>query len=271
MKIDIFVIGTGGTGTWVLKNLSLYLNSLLPDKVRLIGSLHMYDGDTVEQKNLRRQTLFDASDIGSNKAVAVSKVLNDNAFTLNSFVWYAHPEYLLPSNIEGFKKGLQETINHKDIPLVISCVDNNACRLLLEETLSSLSDFMLIDTANGESTEGEVFFTSKVKNVRLSAFRSEVVSSMKDEPIKHVDEMSCEELNTVQPQHIFTNMESASRAVFAVANFLETGNFPRGAAFFDTATQNVVFREYALKKKEGGEPNGEGDGRKTRKSAKKAS
>lgn len=60
------MIGCGGIGAWV----SQALNRLMKKE----DTLWLWDGDTVEKKNLDRQ-LFDTSDIGTNKALALQQYL----------------------------------------------------------------------------------------------------------------------------------------------------------------------------------------------------
>ncbi len=54
------VIGAGGVSSW-----------LIPKLVRLEKGIIVYDGDTLEKKNLDRQ-LFDEEDVGRNKAQAMA-------------------------------------------------------------------------------------------------------------------------------------------------------------------------------------------------------
>ncbi len=245
MDYTIHIIGTGGTGSFVMRNISFYLsNNEKADKFNEM--LHCYDGDIVERKNLTRQVLFTADDIGEKKASVLAGVLNDCVFADGNMAWVAHPEYVLPKT--SFMTAVKEKVrSYREMtPIVISCVDNNACRLLVEKTLDSLKNFFLIDCGNDDKTGGEVFFTSKVDGKRLSMFKSEVFPDLKKKA-KAINEMSCEELNNSLPQHMFTNMQAAQIASCAFADFVENNKFPQGATYFDTALYRMEFVDYSIK------------------------
>ena len=82
----IIVVGSGGTGTYLLKELSRYLQGGLGN----ITAFTIIDGDTVEDKNLERQS-FAEDDIGFNKAAVMADVLS-SAF---SVPWTSYAEYLV--------------------------------------------------------------------------------------------------------------------------------------------------------------------------------
>ena len=52
MRFDVIVVGTGGTGTFFINAFS----RVIAEKQVRISSLYLVDGDTVEEKNLCRQT-----------------------------------------------------------------------------------------------------------------------------------------------------------------------------------------------------------------------
>lgn len=72
----IYIIGAGGVGSWLTPAICLLKE---PSQVTVV------DGDILEEKNLNRQ-LFTEDDIGSNKALALSKRYRCN-YLAN---WYSH-------------------------------------------------------------------------------------------------------------------------------------------------------------------------------------
>lgn len=256
ISMNIHVIGAGGTGTFFLKEISGYLAAFSTNKNRQVSieSLHIYDGDLVEEKNLERQRAFIEDDIGCNKAEVMALVLNERDFSkkiksnpmgMNHLMWTAHPQYVLPGGV--LEEELRMTCSN-EVSIIVSCVDNHACRCYLEKLVSKQKNCFYIDTANSESTTGEIFYTAVKNKQRLSLFRSEVFPEIKQDK-RMVTELSCEELNNVMPQHIFTNMTSAAQATLAISNLLEHGRFPRGAVFFDTASLSTTYIEYPYVKK----------------------
>lgn len=96
----IYIIGCGGVGSW----LAPCLIRLAPDGKRLVT---LVDGDTLEPKNMDRQ-LFDESDIGDNKAHALSRRY--------------HCEFI----DKWYSLG---TVEHTPSDWLFVCVDNHPARL----------------------------------------------------------------------------------------------------------------------------------------------
>ena len=73
----ILVVGSGGTGTYFLKELTHFLGSA-PKKVQsMIKGLYVADGDIVEKKNLSRQC-FCPDDIEMQDCLFFHAVLHSN-------------------------------------------------------------------------------------------------------------------------------------------------------------------------------------------------
>ena len=83
-KLNIHVIGAGGTGGYAVT----YLARLLAGGEHVI---HVYDGDRVETKNLRRQN-FTKNDLDKNKAEALCGWISENIHQAPEMV--AHPCYI---------------------------------------------------------------------------------------------------------------------------------------------------------------------------------
>lgn len=217
---DILVIGSGGTGTYFLKEFNHYL-ARNTEAQKLVSSLTIADGDIVEDKNLDRQC-FLTEDIGRNKASVFADILNDsmdgynvrNAFNIR---WNACCEYI--TSIEQLEHllnigGTQEIYSSYSqvltikIPLIIGCVDNDACRLMCEEFFNKLDYCFYYDSGNEFST-GEVVYAHRFKGKTLSYEKSYSFKSMFSGDLRHVNELSCAELNESAPQHFLTNMTGA--------------------------------------------------------------
>jgi len=108
MSRNYHVIGAGGVGSW-----------LLPALVKLAkpqDNIYLWDGDTLEPKNMDRQ-LFSPSDIGSNKAEALMrKYAQEAACSL-----YAKNEYFTCSKVD-----LSDY--DKDEVVLFGCADNHPSR-----------------------------------------------------------------------------------------------------------------------------------------------
>jgi len=231
-KFQIFVIGAGGTGTYFLKEISRYLSG----NDRLIKDMHIFDGDIIEEKNLARQS-FQMEDVGKNKAAVMAEVLNDT-FGLE---WQAHDNYLLKK--EQITKLIKNGSQREPIlPLFVSCVDNHACRLLLEEIFMELPNVCYFDSGN-EYTTGEVVYSYRFAGNTVGPVRSFYFPEIKEGDTRSRVELSCEELNTVSPQHIFCNMLAGNLLCAATSNLFDENIHP-GVTFFNSRGLESTFRPY---------------------------
>jgi molybdopterin/thiamine biosynthesis adenylyltransferase len=236
MKIlyHFFVIGAGGTGTYFLKEFSRFLQGGAHEKE--IGSLVIFDGDTVEDKNLARQS-FEVEDIGKNKAVAMAQALNE-VFGLD---WRSMPYYL--TDPEQIKELLPESRGDKvHMPVIVGCVDNHAARLLIEGMFEKEGNFIFLDSAN-EFYAGESVFAYKMEGHVVSPCRSHYFPEILKADKRDRTEMSCEELNNVAPQHIVTNMMAGQVLFSEVCSLLNKSLHP-GLVTFDAGEFLMEYRPY---------------------------
>ncbi|MCR5719798.1 MAG: ThiF family adenylyltransferase [Lachnospiraceae bacterium] len=224
MRYDLCVVGAGGTGTYFLKEVGRFLSGRNTD----ISSIHIFDGDIVEEKNLTRQC-FLSEDIGRNKASVMGEILSD-AFNLNV---YAHPIFIKEAN---------DLKIFKHIPIIVSCVDNHGARLILEEFFENQDDCILLDSGN-EFTTGEVVMAYKLQSRVYGPPRSYYFPEIKKGDTRNVTELSCEELNKVTPQHIFTNMLAGNILCSAISNLLSTKITP-GVVFFNALNFSMEMKEF---------------------------
>ena len=84
------MVGTGGTGSYYLKELGAILSSLTKEE-RNSYALSIIDGDRVEQKNLDRQN-FLKEDVGQHKAMVLAQALRDHY----GIEVRAYPMYIAP-------------------------------------------------------------------------------------------------------------------------------------------------------------------------------
>ena len=233
MQFDLIVIGSGGTGTYFLKEISRFLSSN-KEALEMINSMTIIDGDTVESKNLARQC-FDVIDIGLKKASVMAGVLNE-AFVLN---WQAYVEYITSH------KELSRFVGCHNVPVIIGCVDNHAARLVCEQFFNSHESCIYFDSAN-EYENGEVVYSYKLKNQIIGPLRSYYFPDILSGDLRNVTEISCEELNNASPQHILTNM-TAGLALCSAFCALLKGNMRPGVTYFNSDSFYADFVPYEAK------------------------
>lgn len=240
IKYHLLVVGAGGTGSFFLKEVSRYIASLPNSMLSRIGGMYVCDGDIVEEKNLERQS-FLAEDIGMNKAAVMAEVLNDNFFSgscTGNLHWEAIASFLTERKQLSFLKKTDSSRVH--IPVIIGCVDNHACRLLLEDFFSEQENCVLFDSAN-EWSNGEVVFAYKLNGRVVGHPRSHYFPDIKEGDVRSVTEMSCTELNMVAPQHIFTNMWASMLLLSKFCSLIEQNDMKPGMSVFDRDTLSTDF------------------------------
>lgn len=204
-KQKIFIVGCGGTGSNYIKELARYLAT---NKDEVDADVILIDGDVVEEKNLQRQS-FIKEDILMNKAESMALAVSDTYGMTFSYV----PEYIASKEhmLQIIKNSYYKDAYSNEaiiIPLIVGCVDNHNCRKILHEIFDEFKDIIYIDAAN-EFSAGEVVVGIKNNRAVISPDRAFYFPEiLKDS--KSVIEMSCTELNQVQPQHLVTNLFAAN-------------------------------------------------------------
>ena len=261
----ILCVGSGGTGTYFLKELSHFLGTASKKVRKNIKALYVADGDYIEEKNLSRQC-FCTDDIGDNKAAAYCFALNDMLEDYGcDLKWRPLAEYITsvgrlkeifsdeyrnPSNITNSYSGKGTlTVN---IPVIISAVDNNGARKVFEEFFSEASNCFLYDSGN-EYSEGQVVYAHKINDKVISPPTSHYFPQILNGDVRQVTEMSCTELNQSQPQHLATNMNAGLHLLLGMIALLEERDSVNildrigqhcGFVFFETFSHCASFIPY---------------------------
>ncbi|MHA2223635.1 MAG: ThiF family adenylyltransferase [Candidatus Hodarchaeales archaeon] len=134
----ILIVGIGGTGSEVAKNLALLG----------IGSLILVDADTIEFSNLNRQMLFREENVGQKKAETASNRLRELFNPDIKIVSYSDPIQNIP----------QKIFHESDI--IAGCVDNFLARQFLN-SMAIEQNKPFIDSA----TDG---FLGQVQYIKLN-------------------------------------------------------------------------------------------------------
>lgn len=194
------VIGCGAVGNEVAKNLALLG----------IGKIDLFDFDTIEIHNLTRSVLFRESDVGSNKAEAACRRLEelDPNIKVNSFV--------------GDFWDLLSLEKLKYYDCVICCVDNFEARIRLNQ-ICMLAGTNLVNTGiDSKFSQIEVFpFNS---NKHLACFECNLPYSAYE---RMQQRYSCGWLKKISyiekkiPTTIITSSLTGSLAVASALNLIK--------------------------------------------------
>lgn len=252
MEYTILVIGSGGTGTYFLKEFSRYIATAGREIQNKIIRMVMADGDRVEAKNLSRQC-FSMDDIGRNKAATYAEALNDMMEDISggecSLSWESYSSYITElEQLDSLLCYKEKWNPWSHIPIIIGAVDNDACRMLCEQWFTLHENCYYFDSGNDFSS-GECIYSYKKEGKVLSPLKSHYFPVMKEHENIPVTELSCEELNNAAPQHILTNMLAAIQLLGGIMILLdpekkETENKRLGHSFFDAFDCINEFYQY---------------------------
>lgn len=236
MKINICIIGCGGTGGNLAARLARFLSGY---QGGIAINTAIVDGDAVEHKNVDRQP-FDDEDLGENKAVILAENI-ESGFHVG---FDSYPDYILNTgDLERIFQSLNREGSYiiggsNDINIVVSCVDNHAARKVCHDWFEKSSFWgttFFIDPAN-EDVSGEVVIAKKDAHTITSPDRFWYFPDIINDLGRPVNEMSCEELNNAAPQHFATNCYAADICFAFIAGIIMCGEnarlIPGGITYF---------------------------------------
>lgn len=190
----VVLVGTGGVGSTVLMNL-LGLG---------IGTIVLIDFDTVEQKNLNRQFLYEESDVGKSKIEVASKKARNNNPSINIIG--------INKKINGpddFKDAIQNSdvvVLTADTPSEIQMWANAACvdlgiTLIIGGMQATQALFYSLDphttgclacwrSASDGHTTGEIIRPLVIKNRAIGPAVSQLGGAMALEAVKYITNIS---------------------------------------------------------------------------------
>jgi PRTRC genetic system ThiF family protein len=215
-RVNIDVIGVGGTGSEILASLAR-----IDHAIRELGhsglKVKAWDGDKVERPNIGRQAFYPA-DLGHNKAIVTIQRIN----YLFGLDWVAVPSMFDVDRGNG------------NSDLVITCVDVAQFRAdLAKSKVYNYSKTLWLDTGNGSHT-GQVILGTlgrvNDKDLKLPTvfdFYPEL-DGMQDDSTP-----SCSMEEALQNQDLPINRAIANVAMQLVWSLLRHGGINHQGAFID--------------------------------------
>lgn len=228
INYNIIVVGCGGTGGNFISMLGRYLYDNCLNKMCRIT---LVDGDIVEKKNIGRQP-FLPSDIGRKKAEVMAEVMMD-VFKVNCCYY---PEYI------NSVKDIHTLEVDGYVTVLVGCVDNHACRIVLHEYFKQSTVCYYLDSAN-EYSVGEVVVGMKVGGRIMSSDRAHYFPEILEATSLSGSEESCEVMNNTSPQHLATNMLAAVLLFKCTVEIIKEELWTGGIYYFDTFKGSVSYKE----------------------------
>ena len=232
--VNIIVVGCGGTGSQLLPLLCQLLSNL-SNRKRV--TLTLADGDDFEYKNCINQKCL-PDEVGMNKAEALAERLG--------FIYEDLKIKFIDDYIRTAKQ-LNSVFKKYDLNIIVSCVDNNSTRKLLNDyfnmTVNWGEKLIYIDSGNGDKDRvGQVITGyTEGKNVLskpAAAYFPEIMDD--DEDLSKMQ--SCTRVSSEHPQNIATNVMAASIVFSVLTNILMYRKVEKGIIYFDVDKHFMVSR-----------------------------
>lgn len=240
---SVFIIGTGATGSQLLP----FLSQLIANIKNRGHKITVIDGDHFEDKNMKNQkcTYYD---IGKSKA----EILCERYSLVYPNLDISYIDNYIKSK-DDIIKIISNRCTYNDIPVIVSCVDNNATRLILNEVFYDkiFSDLIYIDSGNGTlNRNGQIVVGYKTKKedneiqykdvINVEVYK--VLAPVYDMFKKQIDNdnnddidavTSCARVSTDNPQNIATNIMAASTLFTILNELISYDNINVHIAYFD--------------------------------------
>lgn len=220
--MSFVLVGLGGIGNHVLRNLAPYVRS------QGGGDIIGIDGDTFELKNKDRQQF---KDLGKKAEVLCAEV----AAMYDGVTILPIAEYVTPENVE-------DVIDEGDI--VFCMPDNHKTRSIIEKRCQVLDDVLLLSGGNDGIEDGntgtygnvQVYLRRGGQDITntISAYHRE----LKDPQDKLPTELGCGEQVDSAPQLLFTNMQVATTMLSAYHAYVND-QLDYEEVFFDILPQKM--------------------------------
>jgi PRTRC genetic system ThiF family protein len=217
-EISIILIGCGGTGSFVMGELSM-----LHDLLTRVGhpglAVIAYDGSPVREANLGRQR-FHAADLGLPK----SQALIDAERCYNGFDWVSKGDY----EVEEGRPALRGPT------IYVTAVDKPSFRFAFGKFFSGLAhkNTLWLDAGNDHQT-GQVVLGGEGLPTAYDLFASQY-EGMEDDLYK-----SCSSAEAVAKQDFGVNSMAARIVGQLIWNLLRHGGLDSHGAFFDVNRLSV--------------------------------
>ena len=242
-KLNIHVIGAGGTGGYAIS----YLARLLAGGEHVI---HVYDGDMVETKNLKRQN-FSLDDLDKNKAIAICDYVKTTVHQAPKMI--AHTDYI--TDKDDLMIDIVSELEADQSLIIVLAVDNVATRRLVNEMV--MTDLVeaqiptiMLDSGN-DNQGGQVVLYANAPVTWTQPFGTpekgmlQTMLQIFPDIDKIVDEnpglvQNCAENAESEPQAMLANVRNGEVIAQNIVRILENHKAPGNVWRSDILTGNTT-------------------------------
>ncbi len=242
-KLNIHVIGVGGTGGYCIE----FLARLLAGGDHKI---HVYDGDMVEFKNLKRQN-FSKDDVDLNKADVLCRRLREQIMDAPELI--PHSAYL--TDEDALLAEILVSLENDESLVIVLAVDNVATRKLVNNVIfKKLVENRILTVAldSGNDDQGGqvvLYANGSVSNVEPITAKRQIgllPTMLQVFPeLNEVDDdnpgivMDCAENAESKPQAMMANVRNGEILAQIIIRLKETGKAPGNLWRSDILTGNT--------------------------------
>lgn len=227
MNLNIVIIGLGGIGSNLVRRISRFINYSRD----LQANMLLIDGDDYEPKNYERQEFVFIGNKAEIQMQELSRKFKNIDFKASS-------SYINEKNIDKF-------INENDI--VFICVDNHKSRMIINNYCKTLKNVTLISGGN-DLIDGNAQLYVRKEGKDLSpdicAYHPEIANPNDKLP----EEMSCDELSSVEPQLYFTNTMVSIYMCCLFFNAVIHNRYEKSEVYFDIENMKADSKIRTVKK-----------------------
>lgn len=239
-EFNIIIVGVGGTGGYVVRDLQRFIYSLGKRVHDIKLNLHLVDPDIVEMKNLLRQN-FSPTDLGKPKA-EVTAIRTSRIFGLEV---KAHVTKITANLIETITRDsrMADSSDSEIGTIVVGCVDNNSARRDIHKWIVKQPAYSYWIDSGNEKRSGQVVMGDHFEVPVITQLYPEILDESQDS----VSTTSCADHLMEDEQNIFVNTTAAN----VVFNFLRTVILFEETHIFGVRFNiNNLMTPYCLKKLE---------------------
>lgn len=230
----IVVVGCGGTGSNLVPHLCQLAFSLKRESI----SITLADEDLVEPGNIGRQ-FFIEPDVGDNKA-RVLQMRYHGAWGVDLSY---HPHYIRePETLKRLLEPPSIHLKRPVLPILVSCVDNNVSRRVMEVAFNEIRDIIYIDAGNS-LLSGQVVVAMRHGGRTLLKPSSHYDRSIRTDQDEIEVGGTCGRKVKKVPQSLIANMWAATTLLSFINSIIGLKDLPSYMATFN-AHNCVIKPEY---------------------------